>query len=171
MSEPFLGMICIFGFDYVPFRWAPCQGQSIALQQNAALYALLGTQFGGNGQTTFNLPDLRGKAPVGMQAAGYGNAGIQTGTPTTSLTSANLPAHNHLINASSAPGDAVNPAGAYRANTGVFDKEYKASSTATVPMNVQMVGNTGQGTAFSIMQPSLALNYCIALQGDFPQFS
>lgn len=171
MVEPFIGMICIFGFNFPPRGWAYCQGQILAIQQNTALFALLGVQYGGNGQTTFSLPDLRGRAPVSQETAS-GAIGVQEGMPNNTLLTSNLPSHNHLINASSAAGDVAAPAGAYRANTGVFDKEYKTTITApaTVQMNALMVGNTGSNTAFSIMQPSLAVSYCIAMQGIFPAF-
>lgn len=171
MSEPFVGMICIFGFDYNPYKWLPCRGQLISIQQYSVLFSLLGTQYGGNGTTTFALPDFRGRAPVSMQAGSNANAGIQAGFPTATLMNANLPAHNHLINASSETGDVAAPNGAYRASTGVFDKEYKATASSTVPMNALMVGDAGSGTSFSIMQPSLAVNYCIALEGVFPPFN
>jgi microcystin-dependent protein len=171
MIEPFIGMICIFGFNFPPRGWEHCQGQILSIQQNTALFSLLGTSYGGNGQTTFALPDLRGRAPVSQENAS-GEVGMQEGAPTNVLLTSNLPAHSHLINASSAAGDTAAPAGAYRANTGVFDKEYKTTVTAptTVQMNASMVGNTGSNTAFSIMQPSMAMNYCIAKEGVFPAF-
>lgn len=171
MIYPFVGMICVFGFNFPPRGWASCEGQILSLQQNTILFALIGTQYGGNGQTTFALPDLRGRAPVSQENAS-GAVGMLEGAPNNTLLLSNLPAHNHLINASSAAGDTAAPAGAYRANTGVFDKEYKTTITTptTVQMNASMVGNTGSNTAFSIMQPSMAMNYCIAMEGVFPQF-
>ena len=171
MLEPFVGMICMFGFNFPPRGWAFCQGQILPIQTNTPLFALIGTQYGGNGQTTFALPDLRGRAPVSQENAS-GAVGIQEGTTNNTLLISNLPAHNHLINASSAAGDVAAPAGAYRANTGVFDKEYKTTITApaTVQMNASMVSNTGSNTAFSIMQPSLAVNYSIAILGIYPAF-
>lgn len=171
MFEPFIGMICIFGFNFPPRGWAYCQGQILSIASNTPLFALLGVQFGGNGQTTFGLPDLRGRGPVN-QATASGATGVQSGTATAILTASNLPSHNHLINASSGPGDVSAPAAASPAYTGAFDKEYKTTITAptTVQMNLSMVGNTGSGTPFSIMQPSLAVNYSIAMEGIFPSF-
>lgn len=171
MLDPFIGMICVFGFNFPPRGWALCQGQLLPIQQNTALFSLLGTQYGGNGTTTFALPNLSGRAPV-CQATGGGDIGLQMGAPNATLLATNLPAHNHLINAASVAGDVPAPAGAYRANTGALDKEYKKTVTGptTVQMNSSMVGNTGSNTAFSIMQPSLTVNYSIALQGAFPAF-
>ncbi|ULT44305.1 tail fiber protein [Niabella defluvii] len=170
MFEPFVGMICIFGFNFPPRGWALCQGQILSIASNTPLFALLGVQFGGNGQNTFALPDLRSRAPVN-QATASSAMGIQRGMPTMALTVSNLPSHNHLINASSEPGDVSAPVAAYPAYTGAFDKEYKTTVTGptTVQMNSSMVGNTGSSTAFSIMQPSLAVNYSIALE-DLPSF-
>ncbi|HTG55571.1 MAG TPA: tail fiber protein [Niabella sp.] len=171
MLVPFVGMICIFGFNFPPRGWAYCNGQILSLQQNTQLFALIGTYYGGDGQTTFALPDLRGRAPVSQENAS-GAVGMQEGVPNGTLLLSNLPAHNHLVNASSAAGDTAAPAGAFRANTGVFDKEYRTTVTAptTVQMNASMVGYTGSNTAFSIIQPSLSLNYCIAMEGVYPQF-
>ncbi|MCH5715923.1 phage tail protein [Niabella hibiscisoli] len=171
MEDPFIGTLCIFGFNFPPRGWAFCQGQILAIQQNTALFALLGTQYGGNGTTTFALPDLRGRAPVSQDVAS-GPMGLQEGTSSMTLITSNLPAHNHLINASSEAGNVTAPAGAYRAGTGALDKDYRKTVTGptTVQMNPSMVGNTGSSTAFSIMQPSLAVNYSIALIGIFPSF-
>ena len=121
MLVPFVGMICIFGFNFPPRGWAYCNGQILSLQQNTQLFALIGTYYGGDGQTTFALPDLRGRAPVSQENAS-GAVGMQEGVPNSTLLLSNLPAHNHLVNASSAAGDTAAPAGAFKAKTRVFDK-------------------------------------------------
>ena len=171
--EPFLGMIALFGFDWAPKGWAQCNGQLLPISQNSALFSLLGTQYGGDGRMTFALPDLRGRAAL---SAGMGNGlsnynqGQTIGTETTTLTIANLPSHAHAIAAASEPGDTASPQNAFMADTGAGDSEYKtAPSAASIKaMNAGMMSVTGGSQPFSIMQPYLAMNYCIALQGIFP---
>ncbi|MCF3111449.1 tail fiber protein [Niabella sp. CC-SYL272] len=171
MNEPFLGMIGMFGFDFAPRNWASCNGQIIALRSNTALFALLGTTYGGDGVNTFALPNLAGRAPVGATGQGPGLSnyimGQQAGVPNISLTFQHLPAHNHTINAFTDAGNTENPAGANPANTGKLDKEYRSSGTM-VKMQPGMVGAVGSNTPFSIQQPFLVVNYCIALTGIFP---
>ncbi|GAB3007347.1 tail fiber protein [Niabella terrae] len=173
MIDPFLGMIAIFGFDFAPRGWATCSGQLLAIVQNQALFALLGTQYGGNGTTTFALPDLRGRTPVGV-GTGAGltpyAVGETRGTSTVSLTTGNMPAHNHPVMAVSETGDSATPENAFWSNTGSADREYKAapSGGSIVAMNGQMLGFNGGGQPVSIMQPYVTVNYCIALQGIFP---
>jgi len=171
MDEPFLGMIALFGFDFPPRGWAACWGQIIPLQQNTALFALLGTNYGGNGVSTFGLPDLRGRAAIGSEQAPGLTAyaiGEKTGVETTTLFQTQLPAHTHTISGTTDAGDTSSPEGAYPANTGVMDKEYRAATNNKVVMNSAIVSFTGSGTPISVMQPYLAMNFCIALQGVFP---
>src|SRR5512145_236700 len=111
MSDPFLGEIKMVGFNYAPYGWAFCNGQILSIAQNTALFSLLGTTYGGDGQTTFALPDLRGRTPIG---AGQGPGlpsymlGEVVGSPTTTLLNSQMPAHNHRVNASQAS-DTTNP--------------------------------------------------------------
>jgi microcystin-dependent protein len=171
MDEPFLGMIALFGFDYAPRGWAACWGQLIPLQQNTALFALLGTNYGGNGVNSFGLPDLRGRAAIGNeQGPGLSpyTIGEKTGSETVTLFQAQLPAHIHTIWGTTDAGDTSSPEGAYPANTGVMDNEYRTTTNNKVVMNSAIVSFTGSGTPISIMQPYLAMNFCIALQGVFP---
>lgn len=176
MLDPFLGMIAIFGFNWAPRGWANCNGQLLAIAQNQALFALLGTQYGGNGTTTFALPDLRGRTPVGV-GTGPGlrtyTQGETVGTSSVSISIGNMPAHNHPIMAASETGDSATPENAFWANTGSADREYKTapSGGTIVPMNSQMVGFSGGSQPFSIMQPYQTVNYCIALVGIFPSRS
>lgn len=166
---PYLAMIVIFGFNFPPKGWAACNGQLLPINQNQALFALLGTFYGGNGIQTFALPDLRGRVPISMGNTGSQyQIGIPGGTENVTLTTAQMPAHNHLITGSADLGDTANPQNAFPANTGVDDREYKLAATNAVVMNSRVVNNTGGNQPFSVLQPYLALNFCIALQGIFP---
>src|SRR3982750_2476369 len=114
MSEPFLAEIIMFGGNFAPRGWAFCSGQILSIAQNTALFALLGTTYGGNGQTTFALPDLRGRAPIGTgQGPGLTNIllGELSGTQSVTLTSQQMPAHNHSVNASATVANTANPTG------------------------------------------------------------
>jgi microcystin-dependent protein len=168
--NPFLASIMIFGGNFAPLGWALCNGQILAISQNTALFALLGTTYGGNGQTTFALPDLRGRVPMHMgQGPGLSNyvLGQSGGAETTTLLISNMPAHNHVLNAVTNAGDTSVPTGAFLGNTGALDKEYKTSGTIT-PMNAGTIGNTGSGLPLNNIQPYLTFSFCIALQGIFP---
>ncbi|OIN55995.1 phage tail protein [Arsenicibacter rosenii] len=171
--DPILGTIVMFGFNFAPVGYLSCNGQQLGIQQNAALYSLLGVTYGGNGTTNFNLPDLRGRLPIGFgQGPGLSNypLGQKAGSETSTLTVANLPAHTHALNAyaEGPAGNVAGPAGALPANTGGLDPEYRTSGTI-VQMAPQGVGLTGAGQAFSNMPPYLAVNYCIASEGIYPQ--
>lgn len=173
--DEYLGVIKIFGFNYTPQGWLPCNGQLLNINQNAALFSLLGTTYGGNGTTTFAIPDLRGRVAIGMgQGTGqpnyaYGQTG---GTANVTLTTANMPAHTHnfALNAYSDLGNTGDPAGASPANTGSLDTEYRTSGTSVAMAN-QSTGAAGSNQSFGIMPPYLALNYCICLQGIYPSRS
>ncbi len=168
--DPFIGQICIFGFNYAPVGWAFCNGQQVSIQQNSALFALLGTTYGGNGISTFNLPNLQGRVPVHMgQGAGLPSYqwGQQGGSATSTLQVANLPAHTHSLNAFSDPGNQTTPKGNLLSSQGIGKNEYRDAG-ALVQMGPQGIGSTGSGQAFDNMPPYLALNFCIALQGIFP---
>lgn len=171
--EPFLGMISLFGFNFAPSGWAFCNGQLLSIAQNNALFALLGTIYGGDGRTTFGLPDLRGRVPIhfgqGPGLSSY-SQGQVAGAETTTLILNNLPAHNHPLNAVSQGGDTSAPAGAFLCDTGTLDRDYRSGGTGVI-MNAGAIGNTGNSQPISIIQPYLAVNYCIALQGIFPSRS
>lgn len=168
--ETYLATILQFAFGFAPKGWAQCNGQLLSIAQNQALFSLLGTTYGGNGTTNFALPDLRGRTAIGI-GQGFGlpayTLGEMIGRESVSLTIANLPQHRHLINASSQASDAASPAGAFFANTGLKDGEYKTSGTQ-VTMNAAMMGNAGGGLPVPVMQPYSVVNYCIALQGVYP---
>lgn len=171
MLEPFIGAICMFGFNFAPKGWATCDGQIMQISQNTALFSLLGTTFGGNGMQTFGLPDLRGRVPIhqgqgpGLSAYTMGQA---AGTETVTLTVNQMPMHNHLVNANSAAGDTGAPAGAIFANSGVTDKEYLASGLPNESMSPNIVAQNGGSQSHNNMQPFLTVNFCIALVGIFP---
>lgn len=179
-TEPFIGEIKLLAFDFAPRNYAQCAGQIMSIAQNTALFSLLGTTYGGNGQTTFALPDLRGRMPIG-QGTGAGLPthvmGEMAGSPTTTLTLPNLPAHTHAatgitVNApvSTGGGDASSPQGAFLANTGT--EVYSSISTSGAnygPLTVSgQTGIAGANYPVDIMNPYLVMNYSIAIYGIFP---
>ncbi len=173
MSDPFLGEIRIFGFNFAPAGWAFCNGQIMPITQNTALFALLGTTYGGNGTANFALPDLRGRIPI-HQGTGSGlssyDLGQTGGSQTVTLTTAQMPEHNHALNATTAAADTADPANEVLANAnygGDFVNEY-AAGPGTTAMHSSSIGNSGGTTPVSVLQPFLVLNFCIALQGIFP---
>ncbi len=164
MSEPFLSEIKIVSFNFPPKGWALCNGQLLPINQNQALFALLGTTYGGNGQTTFGLPDLRGKTPIHF-GAGFtqGQAGGETAH---TVTQSEMPQHFHVAQAYSQNGDNVAPTG----NTlGTVNNLYAAFGGAGLTtLGPSTIGNTGGSQPHNNMMPYLVLNFCIALQGIFP---
>jgi len=166
MSEPFLGQISIFGFNFAPRGWAMCNGQILSIAQNTALFSLLGTTYGGNGQTTFALPDLRSRVPIHQgQGPGLSNydLGQQGGTETVTLLAGQLAPHNHPLSASTTP-TTKNPGGNYISSTGAV----AFGTTQDVQMNPNSVGPNSGGQPHANIQPYLTLNFCIALEGIFP---
>lgn len=165
--DPFIGEIRCFGFNFAPIGWALCQGQLMSISQNTALFSLLGTMYGGDGRTTFGLPDLRGRTPMGMgQGPGLSqrDQGEQAGTETVTLVQGQLPAHNHSVAASSSA-TAKSPAAALPAYTGDAATYGTAGDMAMSPT---MVGGGGGGQPHDNLQPYLVLNWCIATEGVFP---
>jgi microcystin-dependent protein len=163
MSEPFLSEIRIMSFSFAPKGWALCNGQLLPINQNQALFALLGTTFGGNGQTTFALPDLRGRTPIHV---GSGHSlGQSGGTQAHTLSQSELPVHTHPVGASTAAsgGNAL-PLGRV---LGGGNNVYHPPASLTA-LNPQSVTNTGGSQAHLNMQPFLTVSACIALQGIFP---
>jgi len=163
MATPFIGQITLFAGNFAPRGWAFCEGQLLPIAQNTALFSILGTTYGGNGETTFALPDLRGRAPIHHgQGPGLSDRylGEQGGEETHELTTAELPLHSHPAGASGGAQTTNRPAGAVPARGGV----YAASQDTT------MGGATaaGGGQPHNTMQPYLALSYIIALEGIFP---
>jgi len=182
--EPFIGQVQAFGFNFPPRGWAHCDGQLLPISQYSALFSLLGTTFGGDGRTTFGLPDLRGRVAVhpgtgpGLPTVRWGE---RSGSPTTSIAVSNLPPHNHSAVATAQAygtngyGDSELP----EANSWARrsrDRDYStaapdvAMSAGSVSVTVD-VGNTGGGVPINNMQPYLGIYHSIALQGVFPSRS
>jgi microcystin-dependent protein len=165
--DPFVGQIQIFAGNFAPRGWALCNGQLLPLSQNTALFALLGTQYGGNGQTNFGLPNLQGSAPLFFgQGAGLSNylIGQQSGSENVTLLSNQIAAHTHSIAAASEVGESSTPiAHSFaRANIQTY---VNTPPNATATINTSIVGN---GSPHNNMQPYLTLTFIIALQGIFP---
>lgn len=170
MADAFLGSLKIISFPFAPRGWAMCNGQVMPVNQNQALFALLGTQYGGNGQTVFNLPDLQGRVPLhrGQSTNPPGSSytvGQTGGSNSVTLTQANMPLHTHLVNATSTVNNSGSSVGGHFAAGGT---SYATASDGTV-MNAGVVGQ-GPGTSapIDIRQPFIAMNYVIALRGIFP---
>jgi microcystin-dependent protein len=163
MAEPFLSEIRIMSFVFAPKGWALCNGQLLPINQNQALFSLLGTTFGGDGRVNFALPDLRGRTPIHV---GSGHTlGERGGEQAHTLSIAELPTHAHVANASSQPGNAVVPTGAVLGSP--LNLSYTTPSSLTA-MNPASITNAGGSQAHLNMQPFLTLSFCIALQGIFP---
>jgi microcystin-dependent protein len=167
MSEPFLAEIRIVGFNFAPKGWAFCDGQILPINQNQSLYSLLGTTYGGDGKTSFALPELRGRTPIHV-GDGY-RVGQKGGTETVTLTAAEIPAHKHALKASADDADSNSNAKALFATTSPEDSLYGDPSDASATtLSSTTITNAGGGQAHTNMQPYLTLNYCIALRGLFP---
>ena len=163
MAEPFLSEIRIFSFGLAPKGWALCNGQLLPINQNQALFSLLGTTYGGNGQTNFALPDLRGRTPIHV---GSGHTlGERGGEQAHTLSISELPTHTHVFNANSNPGTATSPNGAVLAKA---PANTYGSPTQLVALQASTVLNVGGSQAHLNMQPFLTLSFGIALQGIFP---
>ncbi len=170
-SDPFLGQIMCAGFNFAPKGWAELNGQTLSISQNTALFALLGTQYGGNGQTTFALPDMRGRV---LMHAGQGpglsdrEQGESAGAEQVTLNNAQLPAHNHTVTPQGSSADATlmspaNGVAATKARTTLY-----APGPGTVPMSPVLTSPEGSNAPVSVMQPYLVVKCFMALEGVFP---
>jgi microcystin-dependent protein len=164
LSQPYLSEIKIMAFGFAPKGWAQCNGQLLSISQNQALFSRLGTTFGGDGRTTFALPNLQGHTPT--HKGGGLTLGQLGGEQNHTLSLPELPSHVHLVNASSAASSSGtnNAAGNY---LGGYNNLYHAGPGST-SIQPNTVGPTGGGQSHNNMQPYLTLNFCIALQGIFP---
>lgn len=163
MSEPFLAEIRIVGFNFAPRGWAFCDGQILPINQNQSLYSLLGTTYGGDGRTSFALPDLRGRTPFHV-GTGF-TLGSRSGEETHALTTAETPAHTHTLAVSNLPANTGDPSGAAFA---AADGETAYASIGSGQMAGSAVASVGGGQAHENMQPYIAVNFAIALRGLFP---
>ncbi|MFD2531814.1 phage tail protein [Gracilimonas halophila] len=168
-TEPYIGTVALFAFNFAPNGWMPCDGRLLSISEYDTLYSLLDTIYGGDGRTTFRLPDLRGRVPIGTgQMPGGSNylLGAQGGTETNTLNEAQLPSHSHSLNVSGNPGTSYEAAGNLPAANRDGILHYAETSDNT--MGNQAISATGSGQAVNNMQPYLSLNYCIAVTGLYP---
>lgn len=171
MSSPFVAEIRIFGCNFAPTGWAQCNGQILPISQNTALFSLLGTTYGGNGQSTFALPNMQASAPMhpgqgpGLSLHDLGETG---GSEFVTLLESEMPAHNHFIKAVVEGGDVQTPTSATALARSSDGNAYQASNAGLVNMAFQAIGPTGGSLPHNNMMPYLVLNFCIALQGVFP---
>lgn len=179
--EPVLAEIRMFGGNFAPRAWALCQGQLLAINSNQALFSLLGTTFGGDGRTTFGLPDMRGRAALGD---GHGpglsdrKLGAKGGTETNTINATQLASHTHTaaVKCNNASATGADPSNSYPAitsgrsssGTAVQISAYGSSKNTTMATNGVVIGNTGGNQSVNNLQPYLVVNYIIALQGIFP---
>lgn len=180
-----IGTIMLFGANWAPRNWALCNGQLLPISNYTALFSILGTTYGGDGRTTFALPDLRGRVPVSFgQGPGLSNRAIgqQVGSETTTLNTTNLPAHNHGATLHVSSADASQSAATANSTIATPGSTSGRTFTATqgyntaspdITMNAGSVatGNTGGNIPFNNMQPTLAMNYVICLNGIYPSRS
>ena len=165
MAEPFLSEIRIFSFSFAPKGWAQCNGQLLPINQNQALFSLLGTTFGGDGRVNFGLPDLRGRTPLHVGSAF--TLGARGGEQAHTLSISELPTHTHVLNAAQGIADSPDPA-----NTRLLARsrpDLYGDADNLVAMGAATLANVGGSQAHLNMQPFLVLNFCIALQAPiFP---
>ncbi|MGI9644274.1 MAG: phage tail protein [Ilumatobacteraceae bacterium] len=172
MSEPFLAEVRIVAFNFAPRGWAFCDGQILPINQNQSLYSLLGTTFGGDGRTSFALPDLRGRTAIHFGSSNGTNhtIGQKSGEETVTLSAAEMPQHTHGFQASANTANQAVPTGNVPATpSSSLGTVYSGTATTqNTTLNPASIANTGGGQAHNNMQPYLAVNFCIALQGLFP---
>jgi microcystin-dependent protein len=169
MSDPFIGEIRMFGGNFAPAGWAMCQGQLLDISQNEELFNLIGTTYGGDGQETFALPDLRGRAPVHQGTIQGGQSyviGAAAGVETVTLTVNQLPVHTHALTASSDSATAIPPTGAVLASPVQLSAYYKAQADSD--LNAGAIGAAGGSQPHANMQRYLVITFIIALAGIFP---
>ena len=171
MADPFVAEIRIFPFNFAPKGWAWCDGQLLPLSQNTALFALLGTTYGGNGKSNFALPDLQGRAPMhpgqgpGLSLHDLGETG---GSETVSLLESEIPSHAHAVRASTDDGDLKAPTPARSLARSIGGSAYAPANNPLVPMSDQTLVPAGGDQPHNNMQPYLTISFAIALQGIFP---
>jgi len=168
-ATPYVGQIASVGFNFAPIGWLKCEGQLVQIAEFETLFNLIGTTYGGDGQTTFALPDYRGRTLIGVgQGPGLSSRvlGEQGGTTSPTLSVANLPAHSHTIGANTNAGTSSNPTNGVFANSGALDKEFSSTPNTTM----SPTGNSGNPAPqpLNTTQPYLGITYIIAYEGIFP---
>ena len=171
MSDPFIGEIRCFGFNFNPRGWTSCNGQLLPIAQNTALFSILGTTYGGNGTTNFGLPDLRGRVPI---HAGNGagltpvQLGEQSGSESITLQTSEMPSHSHTFSGTTASADDKRPTAGSVFATAAAGAYYAAPGAGLTAIKPTTVAAAGGSLAHNNMQPYLALNWCICMHGVFP---
>jgi len=169
MADPFVAEIRIFGFNFAPTGWAFCNGQLLPISQNTALFSLLGTTYGGDGKSTFALPDLQGNVVIqpgqGPGLSSY-NLGEMGGVETVTLLQSEMPSHTHIIQGSTETAEDREPSPSSYLALG--SQIYNTQPTNLVPLNPNVFTPTGGSTPHNNMQPYLTMNFCIAMQGIYP---
>ena len=172
--EPFIGEIKLFAGNFAPRGFMFCHGQLLSIAEHTALFSLLGTMYGGDGRTSFGLPDLRGRVVVG---AGHGpglhsyNEGQKGGQEAVTLTTAEMPSHTHSMHAHKSRGNQGDPEGASLGDSSNRDRDFRGKGDVNTTMSANSIGNTGGGQAHENRQPFLAMNYIIAIMGIYPSRS
>jgi len=166
MSDPFLGEIRMFAGTFAPRGWALCDGQLMAISQNAALFSLVGTYYGGDGRTTFALPDLRGRFP--MHRGNTHSQGQKSGSETVTLNTNHLPAHSHSLRYDADRADVTSPVGNSLAASAAGDRQYAGSSSPNPGMHSNSIAPNGGSQAHDNMPPFLCIHFIIALMGVYP---
>lgn len=177
-TDAYIGAIFMFAGNFAPNGYQLCQGQLLSISQNAALFSILGITYGGNGQTTFALPDLRGRGPIGVGTGpGLPNVdlGQQAGATSVNISLPNLPPHNHALQANNNAAGVGDPTGALLANSGNSQTGgfpvYLGGAAPNATMNPQSIGMTGSGTPINTQDPYLGVNFIICVNGIFPSRS
>lgn len=167
--DAFIGEIRLFSFNYAPLSWATCNGQLMNITQNQALYSLLSTNFGGDGRTTFALPNMAGRAALSRDYASYSVVGTFGGSEPFALSTTQIPMHSHTLMCVDAPGPQKSPNGAMFAQSGVYQNQLDLPGQNF--LNNQALGTSGGNNPHENRQPFLVLNYCISLSGYYPSRS
>jgi microcystin-dependent protein len=168
MAEPYVGEIRMFGGDFAPTGWALCDGSVLSINANEMLYSLLGTTYGGDGQTTFGLPDLRGRVP--MHQSSTHPLGQKGGTETVTLTQSNLATHTHAAAAQGANGTVASPGNAFWAGNADYNCFAPAGTATDASFNAGTIAPAGGSQPHENMMPFVAINFIIATQGIYPSF-
>ena len=172
MADPFVGEIRLFGFPRVPTGWLACNGQALQIAEHDALYAVIGTTFGGDGAQTFNLPDLQGRVPIGQGAAQGRSAyrlGQSAGEEQHALTAAEVPSHGHALMSSTVPADTAQPGNTVHLGAASAGNLYAPKAGAAPYSKMKAcIANAGNGAGHDNMMPSVVGNYCICVDGIMP---